>query len=437
MLFIPIYLLVVIVITNRYFAGLFCRALSRDFDARVEGYEPTVAVIVPMFNEGKGIHATVLSLLEQEYPAHKLSVVVVDDCSTDDSLAWARKAEALHPERVRVIVNPCNMGKRKGIAHAVRQVDTELVVSVDSDVVVDRCAVRELVCRFTSPRIAAVGGRVNVSNPHENWLTRMQTIKYYFGYVYLKNLERAFKSVMCLSGCLTAYRRSILLELEPVLEDRNILGVPIKYGEDRFLTRQIVKAGYQTLCTLDARCWTVAPNTITKYFSQQLRWRRSNFVDFLLGLGHVWRLHPCVSLHYYSLFALQVAYPVMLVESLSSGDFWKLAVSHLFVLGFLGCVYWLDTRRLPASERVHPLWFMSLGIIMPVTYLVHNVLALWTLDSGSWETRGHSVISGARAPQPARGVISGARAPQPARGVISGARAPAVSISGASVSPAE
>jgi N-acetylglucosaminyltransferase len=407
MLFIPIYLLVVIVITNRYFAGLFFRTLSQRFDVRADDYEPTVAVIVPMFNEGKGIYSTVLSLLEQVYPAHKLSVVVVDDCSTDDSLAWAKKAAASNPERVLVIENPYNMGKRMGIAHAVRRVDTELVVSVDSDVVVDRRAIRELVCRFTSPRIAAVGGRVNVSNPHENWLTRMQTIKYYFGYVYLKNLERAFKSVMCLSGCLTAYRRAVLLELEPVLENRNILGVPIKYGEDRFLTRQIVKAGYQTLCTLDARCWTVAPNTISKYFSQQLRWRRSNFVDFLLGLGHVWRLHPCVSLHYYSLFALQVTYPVMLVESLASGDFWGLAVSHLFGLGFLGCVYWLDTRRLPDRERVHPLWFMSLGIIMPVTYLVHNVLALWTLDSGSWETRNHAVsFAGARTPRPARDPLS-------------------------------
>src|SRR5262245_28084217 len=108
MLFIPVYLLIVIVITNRYFAGLFCRTLSRDFDARVDGYEPTVSVIIPMFNEGKGIYSTVLSLLGQEYPANKLSVVVVDDCSTDDSLVWARKAEAQHPERVRVIRNPHN-----------------------------------------------------------------------------------------------------------------------------------------------------------------------------------------------------------------------------------------------------------------------------------------------------------------------------------------
>jgi cellulose synthase/poly-beta-1,6-N-acetylglucosamine synthase-like glycosyltransferase len=391
MSFVPIYLLIVIVITNRYFAGLFFRLLRSDFDARVPGYEPTVAVVVPLFNEGQGIYSTVSSLLQQDYPAHKLSVVVVDDCSTDDSYAWARRAEAENPWRVRVIRNRQNVGKRKGIAHAVREVQAEIIVSVDSDVVVDRRAVRELCARFTSPRIAAVGGRVSVINAHENWLTRMQTIKYHFGYVYLKNLERAFNSVMCLSGCLTAYRREVLIELEPVLENRAVLGVPIKYGEDRYLTRQIVKAGYETLCTLDARCWTVAPNTVAKYFSQQLRWRRSNFVDFLLGLGHVWQLHPCVALHYYSLFGLQVAYPLLLVESLVSGEFWPLAVSHLFVLGGLGAVYGLETRKLHASERVHPLWFLPLGILMPVTYLVHNALALFTLDSGSWETRNHSV----------------------------------------------
>ena len=40
------------------------------------------------------------------------------------------------------------------------------------------------------PTIAAVGGRIHVSNPNENWLTRLQTIKYYFGQEHLKNLER-------------------------------------------------------------------------------------------------------------------------------------------------------------------------------------------------------------------------------------------------------
>ena len=69
---------------------------------------------------------------------------------------------------------------------------------------------------------------------------------------------------MCLSGCLTAYRRHVLIELEPILENRNILGVPIKYGEDRFLTHQIVKAGYRTRMTMDAICFTKAPTTLTR-----------------------------------------------------------------------------------------------------------------------------------------------------------------------------
>src|SRR5260370_32620360 len=122
------------------------------------------------------------------------------------------------------------MGKRKGINHAVREATSEIIVSVDSDVIVDRRALRELVARFTAPDIAAVGGRVHVSNANDNWLSRLQTIKYFFGQEYLKNLERSLQSVMCLSGCLTAYRRHVLLELEPILETRSVWGVPIKYG---------------------------------------------------------------------------------------------------------------------------------------------------------------------------------------------------------------
>lgn len=392
MTFIPIYLLILIVLTNRYLAGLFFKTLrGASFDETTDGsFQPSVAVVIPLFNEGQGIHRAVLSLLAQDYPEHKLSVTVVDDCSTDDSYDWAIRAQAVDPGRVQVLRNPHNMGKRRGISRAVRQIDAEIIVSVDSDVIVDRRAVSELVRRFTGPEIAAVGGRVNVSNPNQNWLTRMQTIKYHFGFAYLKSLERAFQSVLCLSGCLTAYRRQVLLDLEPILENRSVLGVPIKYGEDRFLTRQIVKAGHRTVCTMAAECWTVAPSTLSKYFSQQLRWRRSNFIDFLMGLSHVWRLHPCVALHYYSLFAIQVVYPLVIIESLILGEFWSLAVAHLLLLTGLGAVYQWDTRRLPPERRVHPLWFLSMGLVMPVTYVVQNALSFWTLDSGSWETRNHS-----------------------------------------------
>jgi cellulose synthase/poly-beta-1,6-N-acetylglucosamine synthase-like glycosyltransferase len=390
----PVYLLVLLVFINRYFGGMMLKRLKgKDFDATAEGYEPTVQVVIPLFNEGEGIYHTIKSLLGQEYPTEKLSIIVVDDCSTDDSFQWAKRAEAECPKRVQAIKNPYNMGKRRGINNAVRHANAEIIVSVDSDVIVDANAVRRLIARFTRPSIAAVGGRVLVSNPHENWLTRMQTIKYYFGYEYLKNLERYFCSVMCLSGCLTAYRRHVLIELEPILEDRNVFGVPIKYGEDRFLTRQIVKAGYETTLTLDALCWTVAPNTMTKYFAQQLRWRRSNLIDFFCGISHAWRLHPIVAIHYLSLFGMLVSYPLVIAHNLVFGSFFDLAFFNVSVLSLFGFMYWLDTRHLPKEQRVHPIWFLPMAVVMPVTYLLYTPLALFTLDSSSWETRGKPVTA--------------------------------------------
>ncbi len=283
-----------------------------------------------------------------------------------------------------------NLGKRRSINRAVLETRSEIIVSVDSDVIVDRHAVRQLVRRFVRPEIAAVGGRVNVSNRSDNWLTRMQTIKYFYGYEYNKNIERCFRSVLCLSGCLTAYRRSVLLELHEMLENRTVMGNQIKYGEDRYLTRQIVKAGHQTVMTLDAICYTTAPRGLREYFSQQLRWRRSNLVDYFGGMSHVWKLHPIVAVHYFATSALLLAYPAMVFNALATGRFWDLAMLHLGIATLLGLVYRVQTRGLPEDERVSALCYLSAILVMPVTYLVLTPLALFTLDTGSWETRGEA-----------------------------------------------
>ena len=386
-----IHLFILVVFCNRYVFGLYLRLVRRDRTAeRDDAYEPTITVVIPLYNEGRSIYDTIASIARLDYPADKLSVIVVDDCSTDDSHAWAQKAAADLPN-VRVIQNPYNMGKRKGINHAVRLATSEIIVSVDSDVIVYPTALRELVARFTAPDIAAVGGRVHISNPNDNWLSKLQTIKYYFGQEHLKNLERSLDSVMCLSGCLTAYRRHVLLELEPILENRNLLGVAIKYGEDRFLTHQIVKAGYRTKMTMDAICFTKAPTTLTGYFNQQLRWKRSNIVDFIVGIGHAWRLHPLLCVHYLSLMLLLVVYPLVIVTHVMRHELLPLATFHLALVALFGLVYHLapSVRSLPPWLRVHPLAFLPMAVLMPVAYLVLTPLGMFTLDTSSWETRGH------------------------------------------------
>jgi len=400
-LWVIVYCLGVLIFINRYVAGIILRLVrGKKWDEARDDYEPMVTAVIPMFNEGKAVQETLQSLLDSSYPRHKLRVICIDDRSTDDSYEQAMEIARKSGGRLKVIRNRLNLGKRRSIIRAVREADSEIIVSVDSDVVVDKDAVRQLVRRFTDDRIAAVGGWVDVRNKHDNWLSRMQVVKYWYGYFFLKNLEWSFRRVMCLSGCLTAYRRRVLIELEPLLEERSVLGVPIKYGEDRFLTRQIVKAGYLTTMTLDARCRTFVPTNLGAYFSQQLRWRRSNIVDYAGGFSHIWRLNPIIAIHFFSLFALLLVYPLAIIRALVGFRFFPMLTLHCAILVIFGLVYRYRTRKFAPEERVGVFSFVPLTFLMPITYALLTPLALFTLDTANWETRGHEDAAIEPVPQP-------------------------------------
>ncbi len=382
------HLLIFVVFVNRYIFGRFYLNLNKKALSEIkENFHPPITIIVPLYNEGGSIAKTIRSFSEQVYPKENLHVMVIDDCSTDNSYEIAKKEIVKYPN-AQIFRNKNNVGKRKSIINAVRRCKTEFVISIDSDVILDKHAISRLIRRFTKEDIVAVGGRVDVVNNNVNWLTQMQTVKYYYSYKHLKNLERSFFSVMCLSGCLTAYRTKVLIELEDILLKRNFFGLPIKYGEDRFLTRQIIKAGYKTFLTLDAHSYTKVPENLDQYILQQLRWRRSNLIDFFCGLSHIWKINPIVSIHYLGLFAMLLSYPMILIQTSMSGYFFEFAMFHILLLFIFVIIYTIDTRNLPINKKAKfPLAFLTIAIIMPVTYLILTPLALFTLDSGSWETR--------------------------------------------------
>ncbi len=379
--------LAIVVFVNRYLGGMAMRIIrGATWDEVDDGFVPTVTVIIPLFNEGAALEETLRTVLASDYPRDKLRIVVVDDCSSDNSFELASRFAS---DQLVVKRNAHNVGKRRSIIDAVREADGEIIVSIDSDVIVEPDAIRELVRRFARPEIAAVGGWVDIRNKHDNWLTRMQTVKYWYAYYAMRNIEWGFKRMLCLSGCLTAYRRSVLLELEPVLAARALMGMPIKYGEDRYLTRQIVKAGYLTTITLAARCRTFVPRTLGAYFSQQLRWRRSNLVDYTGGLAHIWKLNPLIAINYFAMFVVLIGYPIAVVRALGAKMFFPAVVGHLHVLLVFGLYYRWRVRTWAPADRVGALSFLPQSLVMPITYALLTPLALLTLDSTSWETRGH------------------------------------------------
>ena len=61
------------------------------------------------------------------------------------------------------------------------------------------------------------------------------------------------------------------------------------------------------------------------------------------------------------------------------------------IIGGFGIIYYFapSVRALPPWLRVHPISFLPMAVLMPVAYLLLTPLGLFTLDSSSWETRGH------------------------------------------------
>lgn len=383
-------LLVLLVFTNRYVFGSALRLADKRTQ---DGYGedppvwPTVAVVVPVYNEGAHILKTADSFQGLDYPKDRLRVVFIDDRSTDDTPQHLKTIEQTYPW-MKVIRNERNMGKRLGIKNAVLQTHTDLILSVDSDVIVDPGALRALVRHLFASGADATGGCVFVSNADDNWLTRMQAVKYWIGYQFLKNLENAFSHVMCLSGCLTLYRRSALLAVDHDVEKRTFLGDEVKYGEDRFLTRKLVERGCKTRLCFQARCFTRAPATIANYLSQQLRWRRSNIIDFITAIPFLGRFHPLVLAHYCSMALLLLFYPLTLASQVVRLGFVIPMLEHALLVTVFALAYEINKHKLPPMARTSGVWFLSMAFVFPVMYLTMTPLALATLGTTSWETRG-------------------------------------------------
>ena len=295
-------------VITRFLFAAFYRA-PRDV-----GFEPTVTVLVPCFNEGEAIRKTIERIFSAGYPEEKLEVVCVNDGSKDDSLAHMLAAQTRHPHLVVV-----NFEKNRGLCHG-WGVGTflargEFMVCVDSDTFVFPGSLKKLMQGFIDPSVGGISGHCDIENADVNTLTRLQDVRYYFSYKIMKAAESVFGVVSCLPGCFSAYRRTCVLAVMDKWINATVLGEHGNFADDRSLTNQILR-DYRIIYDDEALATTICPENWRQYIRQQARWERSYLREIWKTGKFIWRKHPVPALSWYAMMWMPLIEPFVMLQAL-------------------------------------------------------------------------------------------------------------------------
>ncbi|KAL8219441.1 UNVERIFIED_CONTAM: hypothetical protein K2H54_024660 [Gekko kuhli] len=283
-------------------------------------FSKTVALTISAFQEDPFyLRQCLESARDMAYPKHLLSVVMVVDgngpedrymmemfqevfCGEDlGTYVWegnyhshptAEELKEPQQQEVEALIRNtrcvCIMqkwgGKREAMYTAFRALrdSVDYIQVCDSDTRLDSMATVELVKVLESNECyGAVGGNVQILNVSDSFISFMSSLRYWMAF----NIERAcqsyFDCVSCISGPLGMYRNNLLQQFLEPWYHQTFMGNKCTFGDDRHLTNRVLSLGYATKYAPRSICRSETPSVLLRWVSQQMRWSRSYFREWL------------------------------------------------------------------------------------------------------------------------------------------------------------
>ena len=216
-----------------------------------------VSVIIPNFNGEKYIANCLESILDQSfYDFGRMEIIVVDDCSSDDSVNIIKRYQ-----EVKLEINPVNSGFDKSVNQGIKASSGTYCLLLNNDVVVDRDFVKYLYRHIDeNPKVFSVSSKM-VRYYERNKLDDTGDFYNIFGWAYKrgdgKPVEAYKKWTSVFSTCAGAgiYRRSVLDEIG--LFDETFFA----YLEDVDISYRGLIYGYQNHYEPQAICYHIGSAT--------------------------------------------------------------------------------------------------------------------------------------------------------------------------------
>lgn len=228
----------------------------------MSNFIPFITVIIPVYNGRAFLRKCLDALFSSSYSS--FDVLVVNDCSTDDSseLAEARGA--------RVISTTERSGPGAARNLAAEAAIGEVLVFVDADVVVKPDTLEKIARRFEQdPKLAALFGSYDDEPAEPNFLSQYKNLQHHFVHQHSNSDASTFWSG------LGAIKRELFIQhngfdhkrfSEPSIEDID-LGSRLRAAGQAILLDRDIQAKH-------LKKWTVRSHLRTEIFCRALPWSR-------------------------------------------------------------------------------------------------------------------------------------------------------------------
>ncbi|MFI4981836.1 MAG: glycosyltransferase, partial [Nevskiales bacterium] len=259
------------------------RRLLRPVAPLVAGPRVTLGVIVAAHNEVAALPVTLDALLRQTDAPD--CIVIADDGSDDGTAELLRGRYGLQPLEPGMADAPGGThptlrwlrlphgGKARALNAAALRIDTEILLSVDADTLLEPGAIAAFRAAFSAePELVAATG---VLTPVCGGAPGARILQWFQTYEYIRNfLSRhawmRLDSLLLISGAFAGFRREALLAVggfdpECMVEDYELIHRLRRYGQAQGRSWR-----FRVLGAAQAR--TDAPATIPAFLRQRRRW---------------------------------------------------------------------------------------------------------------------------------------------------------------------
>jgi cellulose synthase/poly-beta-1,6-N-acetylglucosamine synthase-like glycosyltransferase len=353
-----LYVYVVYPVLIRVLAACFGRAVVSD------DRQPTVTIIVTAYNEEISIRTKLDNLSELNYPPARVDVLVVSDASSD---ATEQIAATYDPSRVRVLRVEGRLGKTACQNAAAAAAFSEILVFTDATTRVDPDAVKHLVGSFADPSVGCVAGCLAYVSESDS-LTGRGGRSYWSYELGLRAAESALGSLIGVSGCLYAVRKSAYRPIDPTLISDFVVAMKMR---EQHLRTVLAPEAACFEATLDRGSEELSMRVRVAIRSLNALFREGRFLNPIRFGVFAWQLWSHKALRYASPLLWLGAYVsnVLLVREAPYPLYLVLLLGQSAVLAAAGIGFVLQGRRQELGIFGKPYYFFLTNLAAMIAIL--------------------------------------------------------------------